>query len=58
MDGFTACELIKENPVTRHIPIIMLTAETSVEFKLKSREVGAADYVLKPPYLGVIKEKD
>ena len=43
MDGFTACEIIKENPLTHHIPIILLTAETSVEFILKSREVGAAD---------------
>ncbi len=30
MDGFTACEIIKQDESTKHIPILMLTAKQEV----------------------------
>ncbi|MGN6181330.1 MAG: helix-turn-helix domain-containing protein, partial [Mucilaginibacter sp.] len=42
------CRLIKENPELNHIPVILLTASTSPDVKLKGIEGGADDYVNKP----------
>ncbi len=48
MDGFEVCRQLRENPETRNIPIIFLTAKTDAESILKGFEVGAVDYVTKP----------
>jgi two-component system, sensor histidine kinase and response regulator len=48
MDGFEVCRQLRENPETRNIPIIFLTAKTDTESILKGFEVGAVDYVTKP----------
>jgi len=48
MDGFEVCRRIKENPETRHIPVIMLTAKKSREDMTKGHEVGADWYITKP----------
>jgi signal transduction histidine kinase len=48
MDGFTACQLIKENPATRHIPVIFLTARTDTADMLRGFSLGAVDFVNKP----------
>jgi len=48
MDGFEVCRRIKENPETRHIPVIMLTAKKSREDMAKGHEVGADWYITKP----------
>ncbi|MDP4827333.1 MAG: ATP-binding protein [Flavobacteriales bacterium] len=47
-DGYQVCEEIKENELTSHIPIIMLTARASYEAKLQGLEKGADDYLEKP----------
>ncbi len=36
MDGYEACQLIKQNDVIRHIPIIVLTALTDKDSKMKA----------------------
>lgn len=48
MDGITLCRQLKSNVKTSHIPIILLTARTSLIFKVEGLETGADDYVTKP----------
>lgn len=46
--GFEFCSRIKADPNLLHIPVILLTATTSSEIKLKGLECGADDYITKP----------
>lgn len=48
MDGYETCRLIRSDPATTKLPIIMLTALDSVEQKVKGFESGADDYLPKP----------
>ena len=48
MDGIEMCSKIKTSIVTSHIPVILLTARTSLVFKIDGLETGADDYVTKP----------
>lgn len=48
LDGIELCKRIKTDPRTSHIPIILLTARTSVTFKYEGLETGADDYITKP----------
>ena len=48
MDGYEVCKRLKESDVTRHIPVIMLTALDDKESKYKGLEVGAIDFLNKP----------
>jgi signal transduction histidine kinase/ligand-binding sensor domain-containing protein/DNA-binding response OmpR family regulator len=48
MSGIELCTRIKSDPDLSHIPIILLTAITSPEIKLKGIEGGADDYISKP----------
>lgn len=48
MDGFDVCKRLKSNSRTAGIPIIFLTARTSVEDKVKGFKLGAVDYITKP----------
>ncbi|MDW7643506.1 MAG: response regulator [Desulfuromonadales bacterium] len=48
IDGFEVCRRIKENPQTKHIPVIMLTAKKSREDMARGEKVGADWYITKP----------
>ncbi len=48
MDGLELCEKIKSNLLTNHIPIILLTAKTSIEQRIEGIEQGADSYIPKP----------
>ena len=48
MDGYEACGLIKGSPAGRTIPILMLTALTGTEDKIRALECGADDFLNKP----------
>lgn len=48
MDGLELCRRIKENFITNHIPIILLTARASIEHRIKGIEQGADSYIPKP----------
>jgi len=48
VSGIELCVKIKENPSIAHIPIILLTASSATDIKLKGIEVGAEDFITKP----------
>jgi len=48
MDGLSLCKLIKTNEKTCHIPVILLTAKTSIEQRIEGLEMGADAYIPKP----------
>ena len=48
INGLEICRLLKRDPKTRDIPILMLTARASEENRIKGLEFGAHDYVTKP----------
>jgi len=48
MNGEQTCRALKTNPATRHIPVIMVTAEDSTDLVRECLGLGAADYVRKP----------
>jgi twitching motility two-component system response regulator PilG len=48
MDGFEVCSRIKQNPVTKHIPVILLTAKKTPEDMARGQAVGADHYITKP----------
>jgi len=48
MDGIELCKKIKSNDKTCQIPVIILTAKTSVEQRIEGLEVGADSYIPKP----------
>ena len=48
MDGLQFCKKSKTTLETSHIPIILLTARTSMLYQTESMETGADDYITKP----------
>ena len=48
MDGYTVMRQLQDNPATRDIPVIFLTALTDEDSEGKGLQLGAADYVTKP----------
>ncbi|MEP7014201.1 MAG: winged helix-turn-helix domain-containing protein [Verrucomicrobiota bacterium] len=48
MPGLEVCKILKTDPATRHIPIMMLTAKAEEIDRIVGLEFGADDYVTKP----------
>ncbi|RUM59750.1 MAG: DNA-binding response regulator [Persephonella sp.] len=48
LDGLEFCKKVKTDPLTEHIPIIMLTAKSTEIDKVVGLELGADDYITKP----------
>jgi CheY-like chemotaxis protein len=48
VSGYDVCEKIKQQDSTRFTPVVMITALTEVEDKIKSIESGADDFLTKP----------
>jgi two-component system cell cycle response regulator len=48
MDGFETCTRIKSNPDTTHIPVVMVTALSDIEDRVKGLEAGADEFLTKP----------
>ena len=48
MDGIELCNRIKSNIETSHIPVILLTALSAVQSRIKGLESGADAYISKP----------
>jgi DNA-binding response OmpR family regulator len=48
IDGIDVCKQLRQHSITKEIPIIMLTAKTTVLDRIKGLEIGANDYLTKP----------
>ena len=48
LDGLEICKILKNDPKTAHIPIIMLTAKGEESDIVAGLELGADDYITKP----------
>ena len=49
MDGFSVCEELKKDELTRHIPVVMITAiKTDTKSRVKGLSVGADAFLSKP----------
>lgn len=54
MNGIELCREIKRNIETCHIPVVLLTACTAIEYKLEGIQTGADDYITKPFDINVL----
>jgi len=48
VDGIEVCKLLRRNPATSSVPVIMLTAKTAEIDRIIGLEIGADDYITKP----------
>lgn len=48
MDGFEVCKTIKTDPETTHIPVVMVTALSDIDDRVKGLEAGADEFLTKP----------
>ena len=48
IDGFTVCKLVKDDPETRRIPVVICTAKNRKEDLIAAIKAGAEDYIIKP----------
>lgn len=57
MNGFEVCDMVKRNPETKDIYIIMLTAKGQEIDKQKAKELGSDYYITKPFNIDEIMRK-
>ncbi|HZK98938.1 MAG TPA: PleD family two-component system response regulator [Caulobacteraceae bacterium] len=48
MDGYEVCRRLKNDPVTQHIPVVMVTALDGLNERIKGLEAGADEFLAKP----------
>ncbi len=48
MDGFELCRALKQDDLTNHVPVILLTAKAEAASRKEGFQIGADDYVAKP----------
>lgn len=48
VDGYTVAQRIRQNPNTKNIPILMLTALSQLNDKIRGFDIGVDDYLVKP----------
>jgi CheY-like chemotaxis protein len=48
LSGAEMCSKIKNNFAVSHIPVVLLTAQTAIEYNIEGLKLGADDYITKP----------
>lgn len=54
MSGTDLCKFIKNKLETCHIPVVLLTARTTIEYNLEGLRLGADDYITKPFNINIL----
>jgi two-component system, chemotaxis family, chemotaxis protein CheY len=57
MNGFELLKNIKADPMLKHLPVLMVTAEARKEDILLAAQTGAAGYIVKPFTKATLEEK-
>ncbi len=57
MDGYQVCAHLKESALTRHIPVIFVTAKDEVADEAKGFALGAVDYITKPISTAIVQAR-
>ena len=57
INGYEFCQMLKENPHTRDIPVIFVSAAESDDEREKAFEIGGVDFIRKPFDLTEIKTR-
>jgi diguanylate cyclase (GGDEF)-like protein len=50
LSGFEVCKAFKSDPALAEVPIIFITSHESAQLEAKGLELGAADFISKPPH--------
>jgi two-component system cell cycle response regulator DivK len=56
LDGFETTELIKGNPITCHIPIVVVSAHAMTHYVERAKRYGCDGYITKPIEIAVIRK--
>ncbi|MBF0416528.1 MAG: hybrid sensor histidine kinase/response regulator [Magnetococcales bacterium] len=54
MDGYEVCRYLKNDPKTKHIPVVFLTSRNDQEDEIIGLKLGAADFIRKPSSPAVV----
>lgn len=57
MDGYQVCASLKDDPFTRDIPVIFITAKTDADSEMRALSAGAVDFIHKPFSTGVVRAR-
>src|ERR1700736_3163256 len=54
LSGFEVCKAFKSDPALTEVPIIFITSHESAQLEAKGLELGAADFISKPPHAPLV----
>jgi diguanylate cyclase (GGDEF)-like protein len=54
LSGFEVCKAFKSDPALAKVPIIFITSHESAQLEAKGLELGAADFISKPPHAPLV----
>ncbi|MBF0154504.1 MAG: diguanylate cyclase [Magnetococcales bacterium] len=57
MDGYEVCQRLKENSLSKNIPVIFLTARNDVVSETQGLIMGAVDYISKPFHGAIVRAR-
>ncbi|KPA10253.1 response regulator receiver sensor signal transduction histidine kinase [Candidatus Magnetomorum sp. HK-1] len=57
IDGYSVCNQLKKNNLTREIPVVFITAKSDETDETKGFECGGVDYIIKPFSIPIVKAR-